>query len=47
MKVLQQIIIQQESVNDQFLTITNQFFKTGDFVKKNQDLILIQNIKNQ
>ncbi len=45
MKVLQEIIAPQETVNEEFVTITKVYFKTGDKVKKGDTLIDIETSK--
>jgi pyruvate/2-oxoglutarate dehydrogenase complex dihydrolipoamide acyltransferase (E2) component len=45
MKVLQEIKVPQESVNDQYLTVMDVFFKNGDFVKANDILIELETSK--
>lgn len=45
MKVLQEIIAPQETVNEEFVTITHIHFSTGDKVKKGNTLIEIETSK--
>lgn len=45
MKILQEIIAPQETVNEEFVTITKVHFETGDKVKKGDTLIDIETSK--
>lgn len=45
MKILQDIFVPQESVNDQTLTVVGLNFATGDFVKKDEVLIELETSK--
>jgi len=45
MKILQDILVPQESVNDQSLTVVGLNFKTGDWVKKDDVLVELETSK--